>query len=81
MSLNSSELLKTIYKGVNPEEKTKRLATVISVDLTKGRQVRFYGEEFPTEKFYKVAFGVSAAVGNTVIMEKINGNYIITGRV
>lgn len=80
MSLASNNLLKTIYKGQNPNDKPTRLATVISGNSSTGFIVQFNGEEQPTQKRYKKYRDTTLALGDKVIMNKINGTYIITGR-
>jgi len=80
MSLASNNLLKTIYKGQNPNDKSQRMAVVQEINGTKAK-VMFYGEEETSQKYYQTVYGVSVSVGTTVILEKINGNFIITKRV
>lgn len=80
MSLASNKLLKTIYTNENPNDKTTRLATVVSGNSSLGFTVQFYGEEQPTQKRYKKYRDLSIGIGDKIVMNKINGTYIITGR-
>lgn len=80
MGLASNQLLKTIYKGQNPNDKQKRLAQIVEVQGSTAR-VKFYGEENASEKFYTRVGTVSLTVGQSVFMEKISGTYVIMGRV
>lgn len=78
--MNSNDLLKTITNAQPQPEATTKLAKVTSI--SGGTYVQFYGEDTPSQMNYKKITSVGTlAVNNTVILTKINGSYIITGRV
>lgn len=54
------------------------LATVISSSSTAGTKIQLDGESAPMDKLYKRISAVSA--GNRVLVLKINGTYIVIGR-
>lgn len=54
------------------------LATVISSSSTTGTQIQLDGESAPMQKMYKRLSTVSA--GNRVLVLKLNGTYIVLGR-
>lgn len=84
MSLLSNNLLKTIYTNENPNDKNTRLGIITgskSVGNHSRYSVRFYGEEAGTEKYYEaVKFDTYLSTNNKVVLTKMNGTYIITGR-
>lgn len=78
MSLASNNLLKTINSGQSQNDKEVRLATVI--ELSSGNlKVQFYGEEEASSKVYKRLNNSTARVGSTVMMQKVNGTYVMIG--
>lgn len=79
MGLASNNLLNTIKKA-NESEKETRMAKVTAVSGTTCR-VQFYGEETASSKYYKKLSNLSISANDTVIMTRINGTYIITGRI
>lgn len=83
MSLASNSLLKTIYKGQNPNDKQKRLAKLVEYNSNpRSMRVQFYGEEVASQKFYRINANVDLGGSNaTFVLEKINGTYIVTGRI
>lgn len=80
MSLKSNELLRTIKKGTEDKSPQVRLATLTSVSAGK-YYVQFYGEDTPSQKPYKLMRGVTLSYSTPVLMQKINGTYVIMGNV
>ena len=81
MSLASNQLLKTIYKGQNPNEKQVRLARYLDKGPSNTIKVQFFGEDEPSNINYKTFYGFSTPnINSTVVMEKINGTSVATGR-
>lgn len=81
MSLASNNLLKTIYKGNEPNEKQVRMGTVIRAGAGRSCYVQFYGEEEPSQIAYQYMSDMSVNVGNRVILTKLNGTYVVIGRI
>lgn len=80
MSLKSNDLLRTIQKNANDNESNVRLATVKSV--TSGKyKVRFYGEDADSQKGYLKMTSASINTSKPVLMQKINGTYIVMGNI
>ena len=79
MSLLSDSLYDEISKAGQIDEKKTRMATVSSV--TGGLFIQFYGESTPSLKPFKRLGSYSPTVGDTVIVQNINGSYIVTGKV
>lgn len=86
MSLASNKLLKTIYTNENPNDKQVRIGVIIgrkSVGSHSRFSVRFNGEEEGNpNKYYDIMYGSASQYsdGVKVMLTKINGTYIITGR-
>lgn len=55
------------------------MATVTST--TGGIFIQFYGEDTPSQKPFKRLGSYSPTVGDTVVLQNINGSYVITGKV
>lgn len=79
MSLISNLLYKQIEKAAPKEEKSTRMGKITST--TGGVFVQFYGEDAPSAKPFKRLGSYSPTVNDTVILTKINGSYVITGKV
>ena len=80
MSLKSNDLLRTIQKTSINDEPNIRLATITS-QVSGKYKVRFYGEDAATEKAYMKIRGSSLVTNKPVMMQKINGTYVIIGNV
>lgn len=86
MSLASNKLLKTIYTNENPNDKQVRIGVIIGHKIIGGHNrfsVRFNGEEEGNlNKYYDTMYGSASQYGDgvKVMLTKINGTYIITGR-
>ena len=80
MSLKSNELMRTIQKGTQEDTPNVRMATIKS--LVSGKYtVRFYGEDADSQKAYMKMSGVTITSAKPVLMQKINGTYIIMGNI
>lgn len=79
MSLTSNDLLSTIKSSTKQDTNNSKMAVVTST--SGGTFVKFYGESEPSEKSYKKLTSVSVAVGNVVLLTKVNNSYVITGRI
>ena len=79
MSLLSDSLYNDISQAGQTEEKKTKMATVTSV--TGGLFIQFYGETTPSLKPFKRLGSYSPTVGDVVIVQNINGSYIVTGKV
>lgn len=79
MSLLSNLLYKQIAQAQPQQEKGSRMATVTST--TGGIFIQFYGEDTPSQKPFKRLGSYSPTVGDTVVLQNINGSYVITGKV
>ena len=80
MSLKSNELLKTIKKSTEDDSSNVRMATIKSVSSGK-YTVRFYGEDADSQKAYMKMTSASINTSKPVLMQKINGTYIIMGNI
>lgn len=80
MSLKSNDLLKTIKKGTEDNEQQFRLAT-IKQTVSGKYKVQFYGEEEPTQKAYMKLRDVNLRTTSPVLMQKVNGTYVIMGNI
>ena len=86
MSLASNKLLKTIYTNENPNDKQFRIGVITghkSVGNHSRYSVRFNGEEEGNpNKYYEIMYGTGSQYsdGVKVMLTKMNGTYIITGR-
>lgn len=80
MSLKSNKLLKTIKKGTEDNSPQIRLATLSSAVSGK-YYVQFYGEDTPSQKPYKLMRGVSIQYNQPLLMQKVNGTYVIMGNI
>ena len=81
MSLKSNKLLRTIQKNANDNEANTRLATIRYDSVNRKYVIRFYGEEADSQKTYKMLSSVSINVSKPVLLQKINGTYVIMGNV
>lgn len=80
MSLKSNELLRTIQKNTNDNDSNIRLAMAITT--VSGRyKVQFYGESEPSQKTYMKLRDVTVRFNTPIMMQKINGTYVIIGNV
>lgn len=76
---NSNEMANSL-KSINTSSATFSMATVTSV--TGGKvYLTFNGEENQREKNYKRIASYSPAVGDTVLVAKLNKSYTIIGKV
>lgn len=80
MGLKSNELLRTIKKGTGDNTPQVRLATIKQLVAGKYR-VQFYGEESTTEKAYMKMTNTSINTSKPVLMQKVNGTYVIMGNI
>lgn len=80
MSLKSNQLLKTIKKSTSNDEPQVRMATIKQVVSGKYK-VQFFGEAETTEKAYMKMSSASIVTTKPVLMQKINGTYIIMGNI
>lgn len=80
MSLKSNNLLRTIQKGTQDNSSDVRMATIKSSSGGK-YIVRFYGEEEDSQKAYMKMTSASINASKPVLMQKINGTYIIMGNI
>lgn len=80
MSLLSNSLYKQISQAGEQEEKTNRMATISSID-NDNVYIQFYGESSPSLKPFKRLDSYTPTVGDTVVLQNINGSYVITGKV
>ena len=80
MSLKSNNLLRTIQSNANDNEPNTRLAMV--KQTVQGKYtVQFYGESETSQKTYMKLRDVSIRTNTPVMMQKINGTYVIIGNV
>lgn len=79
MSIQSNQLYNEITQAGQTNEKSTRMATVTST--SGGIFIQFYGEDTPSQKPFKRLNSYTARVGDVVLVQKINGSYIITGKV
>lgn len=79
MSLASNDLLKTLKN--EEQNKETRMAVVTEYVSSKGARVRFYGETESSQMYYKKTSSASFSTGDTVILQRVNNSYIITGRI
>lgn len=80
MSLKSNELLRTIKKSTEDNTPQVRLATI--KQLVSGKyKVQFYGEEETTQKTYMKMSNVTVNTSKPVLMQKVNGTYVIMGNI
>ena len=80
MSLKSNKLLKTIKKGTEDNTPQVRMATIKQAVSGKYK-VHFYGEEDTTEKAYMKMSSASINTSKPVLMQKVNGTYVIMGNI
>lgn len=80
MSLLSNALYKQISQAGEQEEKTNRMATISSIE-NDNVYIQFYGESSPSLKPFKRLDSYTPTVGDTVVLQNINGSYVITGKV
>lgn len=80
MSLKSNKLLKTIKKGTEDNTPQVRMAT-IKQTVSGKYKVQFYGEEDTTEKAYMKMSSASINTSKPVLMQKVNGTYVIMGNI
>lgn len=78
MSLKSNQLLRTIQKNSNDSGPETRLAMLSRVSSGK-YYVTFYGEEEESKKPYKKLNNVNIGYNQPLLMQKINGTYVIIG--
>ena len=78
MSLKSNDLLKTIKKGTEDNSPQIRLAKLSSVSGGK-YYVQFYGEDTPSAKPYMRMRDANLQYDKPLIMQKVNGTYVIIG--
>lgn len=78
MSLKSNELLRTIQKSTNDPGPDTRLATLTRTTAGK-YYVQFYGEDEESKKPYKKLYNVNIQYNQPLLMQKINGTYVIIG--
>ena len=62
-------------------QKSFRLAIVESINDSGLPILRFYGEDNPSDKIYKMIKGYSPFLGDTVLMAAMAESYIIIGKV
>ena len=80
MSLKSNQLFRTIQKNTNDNEPNVRMATVKSISSGK-YIVRFYGEDADSQKAYMKMTSATINTSKPVLMQKINGTYVIMGNI
>lgn len=80
MSLKSNELLKTIKKGTDDKTPETRLA-MIKATSGSTYKVQFYGEEETSGKYYRKLSSATISSTRPVLMQKVNGTYVIMGNV
>lgn len=80
MSLKSNELLRTIKKSTEDNTPQVRMATIKQVVSGKYK-VQFYGEESTTEKAYMKMSSATINTSKPVLMQKVNGTYVIMGNI
>lgn len=80
MSLKSNQLLKTIQKNTSNNEPNVRLA-MVKQTISGKYKVQFYGEDEPSQKTYMKLRDVSIRTNTPVMMQKVNGTYVIIGNV
>lgn len=80
MSLKSNDLLRTIQKNTNDNEPNVRMATIKQAVSGKYK-VRFYGEDADSQKAYMKMSSASINTSKPVLMQKINGTYIVMGNI
>lgn len=80
MSLKSNQLFRTIQNNANDNEPNVRMATVKSVSSGK-YIVRFYGEDADSQKAYMKMTNATINTSKPVLMQKINGTYVIMGNI
>lgn len=80
MSLKSNELLRTIKKSTEDNTPQVRLATI--KQLVSGKyKVQFYGEEEVSQKTYMKMSNATVNTSKPVLMQKVNGTYVIMGNI
>lgn len=78
MSLKSNELLRTIQKSTNDPGPDTRLAMLTRT--TSGKYyVQFYGEDEESQKPYLKLREATLQYNKPLLMQKINGTYVIIG--
>ena len=80
MGLKSNALLRTIKKSTEDNTPQVRLATIKQLVAGKYR-VQFYGEESTTEKAYMKMTNATINTSKPVLMQKVNGTYVIMGNI
>lgn len=80
MSLISNLLYKQIAQAGTTESSESKLAVVKS-SSSAGVILQFYGEDTASSKPYKRLGSYSPTNGDVVMVQKINGSYVITGKV
>ena len=80
MSLLSNALYNQIADAGETQDKANRMATVSSIN-GGNVYIQFYGESSPSLKPFKRLGSYSPTVGDTVVLQNINGSYVITGKV
>lgn len=79
MSLKSNQLLRTIQKSSSNSAPETRLATLKRVETGNKYYVQFYGEDEESKKPYKKLYNVNIQYNQPLLMQKVNGTYVIIG--
>ena len=80
MNLNSNKLFKTIIKSNGSSTQPSRMAIVTEI-IGDAVYLTFYGEEEQSIKPYKRLSSYTPNLGDTVLLQKVNGSYLITGNI
>lgn len=80
MSLISNILYKQIAQAGATDSGESKLAIVKS-SSGSGVMLQFYGEDSQSSKPYKRLSSYTPVSGDVVMVQKINGSYVITGKV
>ena len=80
MSIKSNNLLRTIQKATKINEPNVRLA-MVKQTVSGKYKVKFYGESETSQKTYMKLRDVNIRTSTPVMMQKINGTYVIIGNV
>jgi len=80
MSLISNDLIRNIASATEKEEHVSSMATVASISNGKV-YLKYYGETEASQKPTKRVSSYTPAVGDTVILQNINGSLVIVGKV
>lgn len=80
MSLLSNALYNQISQASESKDPSTRLARVTSSNGS-GVFLQFYGDDTASQKPFKRLDSYTPSSGDTVLVQQINGSFVITGKV